>query len=65
MSERPAEEIRLEIAAERQGLATDLDGLHKELRSLLPVVAGIALALFLFLKRKKLRRIVKLLWWFR
>jgi len=40
MSEkRGAEEIRTEIAAERQRLDADLDALKAEARSLVPVVA--------------------------
>jgi hypothetical protein len=45
MSEqRGTEEIRKEIAAERQRLDADLDALRTELRSLVPLVAaGLAL----------------------
>ena len=42
MPERTADDIRREIAAERQSLAADLDVLHAEARSLVPVaVAGL------------------------
>ena len=54
MSEqRGAEEIRKEIAAERQRLDADLNALQAELRSLVPlVVVGIAVvALVTFRKR--------------
>lgn len=54
MSEqRGAEEIRKEIAAERQRLDADLNALQAELRSLVPlVVAGLAVvALVTFRKR--------------
>jgi hypothetical protein len=54
MSEkRGAEEIRTEIAAERQRLDADLDALKADLRSLVPlVVAGLAVvALVTFRKR--------------
>ena len=41
MSEtRGAEQIRREIAAERQGLDADLDALKAEIRSLVPFVAA-------------------------
>lgn len=43
MSERSAEQIRLEIVSERQGLAADLDVLQGEARRL----AGVALACLL------------------
>ena len=54
MSERRgAEEIRKEIAAERQRLDADLNALRSELRSLVPlVVVGLAVvALVTFRKR--------------
>ena len=49
---RSVDEIRAEIAAERDGLGQDLDALKSELRSLIPVaVAGIAvIALVTFRK---------------
>jgi hypothetical protein len=41
MSDRTAEQVRQEIAAERLALQGDVDGLKKELRSFLPfVIAG-------------------------
>lgn len=44
MSERGVDEIRAEIAAERDGLGQDLDALKSELRSLIPfAVAGVAI----------------------
>jgi hypothetical protein len=54
MSEnRSTEEIRAEIAAERQRLDADLSALRAELRSLVPlVIAGLAVvALVTFRKR--------------
>ena len=36
MSDRTAEDVRKEISAERRALQEDVDGLKKELRSLLP-----------------------------
>jgi hypothetical protein len=63
MSEkRGAEEIRAEIAAERQRLDADLSALQAELRSLVPVVvAGLAVvALVTF--RKKARAGLLMIW---
>ena len=63
MSEtRGAEEIRKEIAAERQRLDADLDALQAEIRSLVPlVVAGLAVvALVTF--RKSTRTGLRMIW---
>ena len=52
MPERGAEEIRKEIAAERQGLDSDLDQLQSELRSLAPfVIGGLALVALVTLRK--------------
>ena len=63
MSEtRGADEIRKEIAAERQGLDADLNALQAEIRSLVPlVIAGLAVvALVTF--RKSTRAGLRMLW---
>jgi hypothetical protein len=62
MPDRSVEEIRLEIAAERQALATDLDALHDEARSVIPVVLGGLITVALLARQKRLRSGVKLLW---
>ena len=62
MPDRSVEEIRLEIASERQALATDLDALHDEVRSIVPVALGTAIAVALLLRQKRLRSGVKILW---
>ena len=62
MPDRSVEEIRLEIASERQRLATDLDALHDEVRSVVPVVLGAAIAAALLLRQKRLREGFKILW---
>lgn len=62
MPERTPEQIRLEIASERQGLAGDLDVLHSELRSLVPVALLGVIALALLSRESRLRSGVKLLW---
>jgi hypothetical protein len=65
MPERGAEEIRKEIAAERQGLDSDLDQLQSELRSLVPfVIGGVAVvALVTFRKgtMKGMRMVLRLI----
>jgi hypothetical protein len=62
MSERGTDEVRKEIAAERQGLDDDLDALQAELRSLVPfAVAGVAVvALVTF--RKGTSKGIRMLW---
>ena len=63
MSEkRGAEEIRAEIAAERQRLDADLSALRAEIRSLVPLVgAGLAVvALVTF--RKQARAGLSMIW---
>lgn len=62
MPERRAEEIRQELAAERQRLADDLDALRAEARSLVPVALAGLVAIGLLSRRKGLRTGVKLLW---
>jgi hypothetical protein len=64
MSERSVEEVRLEIAAEREGLANDVDGLKDEAHSVVPVAVGILLAVALLAQEKRLRSGFKLLWKF-
>jgi signal transduction histidine kinase len=61
MPERGAEEIRQELAAERQRLADDLDALRAEARSLVPVALAGLVAIGLLSRRKGLRTGVKLL----
>lgn len=57
MSERTIPVVRLELDAEREGLAGDLDALRGSVRPLLPVAAGILLVLFLLgFRRKRSKR---------
>ena len=62
MPDRPVEEIRLEIAAERQGLANDLDALNDEARTVVPVAVGTLIAVALLTRKKRLMSGLKLLW---
>ncbi len=61
MPERPVEEIRLEIAAERQALATDLDALKDEARSFVPIVLGGLITVAVLARQRNLRTGVKML----
>jgi len=62
MPERSVEEIRLEIASEREALAADLDELHDQVRSVVPFAVGTLIAVALLSREKRLRSGFKLLW---
>ena len=62
MPERGAEEIRKEIAAERQGLDSDLDQLQSELRSLAPFVIGGLAVVALVTLRKGAMKGARMVW---
>jgi hypothetical protein len=63
MSEkRGAEEIRAEIAAERQRLDADLSALQAELRSLVPVVAAGLAVVALVTFRKSTTAGLRMIW---
>ena len=62
MSERTAEEIRREIASERQSLADDLDALHEDVRELKPVVIAGAIGIVLLSQRRRLTSGARFLW---
>ena len=64
MSERNAEEIRNEIAAERQRLDDDLTALQSEIRSLGLLVAAGLVVVALVTWRKGSRQGVATLWKF-
>ena len=63
MSEkRTTEEIRQEIAAERQRLDADLDALQGEIRSLVPFVAASLAVVGLVAFRKGTRSGLRMIW---
>ena len=63
MSEkRGAEEIRAEIAAERQRLDADLTALQAELRSLVPLVAAGLAVVALVTFRKSATAGLRMIW---
>jgi len=63
MSEnRGTEEIRKEIAAERDGLDADLNALRAELRSLVPVVAAGLAVVALVTFRKQAGAGLRMIW---
>ena len=62
MPDRSVEEIRREIAAQRQRLADDLDALNDEVRSVVPVVLiGLITAALVFRDKRLLTSGLKVL----
>lgn len=62
MPERSTEEIRREIASQRQALADDLDVLHREARSLVPAAVAGAIGVVLLSQRRRLISGARFLW---
>ena len=62
MPERTAEEIRVEIAAERQRLADDVAELRREAKIVIPVAAAALVAVTILSRTKAPTRAAKLLW---
>ena len=62
MPERSGEQIRVEIASERQRFADDLTALRKEVRSFVPVGLAGLVAFGVLSRRKSVRTGLKLLW---
>ena len=62
MSSRSAEEIRLEIAAERERLVDDVAALRKEMRKTIPFALAAVVVLAVLSRDKGVNRATKLLW---
>ena len=62
MYERGIEEIRAEIAAERDGLGQDLDALKAELRSLIPFAVACVAVVALVTFRRGAMSGVRMMW---
>jgi hypothetical protein len=62
MPERSAEQIRLEIAAERQRLADDVAELRREAKIVVPAAAAALLAVTVLSRTKAPTRAARLLW---
>lgn len=62
MPDRSAEQIRLEIAAERQRLAEDVAELRREAKVVIPVAAAALVAVTILSRTKAPARAAKLLW---
>jgi hypothetical protein len=62
MSDRTAEQIRLEMAEERRRLEGELEALHAEIRSLVPVLIAGVVALALVTGGKGLKTGIRVIW---
>ena len=62
MPDRSAEEIRLEIAAERQRLVDDVAELRRAARIVLPLAAAALVAVTVLSRTRAPTRAAKLLW---
>jgi len=62
MSDRTAEQIRTDIAAERQRLDQDLDAFQAEVRSFVPYLIAFVAALAVLTGGKGLRAGFRLIW---
>ena len=62
MPDRTAEEIRLEIAAERQRLVDDVAELRREARTMIPVAVVALIAVAVLARGRGSASAAKLLW---
>ncbi len=62
MAERTAAEIRLDIAADRQRLVSDVAELKREARTTIPIAVAALAALTIATRSSSLTRAAKLLW---
>jgi hypothetical protein len=65
MPERTIEQVRSEIEAERRLLVDDVAVLREDLKRVLPLAIGAALALAVLTHGKNAQRAIKVLWWLR
>jgi hypothetical protein len=65
MPKRTTEQVRAEIAAEREALVGEIHGLRQDAASVLPFAIGTALAVAVLTKSKTARSVLKVLWWLR
>jgi hypothetical protein len=62
VSERTADQIRMEMAEERRRLDDDLDDLQAELRSFVPILIAGVVALALFTRGRGLKTGIRVIW---
>lgn len=65
MPERTIEQVRSEIDAERRLLVDDIAVLRQDMKRVLPLAIGAALALAVLTRSKSALRAFKVLWWLR
>ena len=65
MPKRTTEQVRAEIATEREALVGEIHGLRHDAASVLPFAIGTALAVAMLTKSKTARSVLKVLWWLR
>ncbi len=65
MPKRTTEQVRAEIAAEREALVGEIRGLRHDATTVLPFAIGTALAVAVLTKSKTARSALKVLWWLR
>lgn len=62
---RTMEQVRTEIATEREELVDDIRGLRQDTARVLPFAIGTALAVAVLTKSRTARSALKVLWWLR
>jgi hypothetical protein len=65
MPKRTTQQVRAEIAAEREALVQEVGGLRRDVASVLPFAIGAALVAALVTRSKTARTALKILWWLR
>ena len=64
-AKRTTQQVRAELAAEREALVKDIGGLRQDVASVLPFAIGTALAVAVLTRSKTARSVLKVLWWLR
>jgi hypothetical protein len=65
MPKRTTEQVRAEIAAERQALVGEIGGLRHDVAGVLPYAIGTAFAVAILSRSKTARMALRILWWLR
>ena len=65
MPDRSTEQVRTEIAAEREALVGEIGALRQDVASALPYALGAALLLAVLTRSKTARMALRILWWLR